>query len=104
MAWYDVLLWIAVAIAAVLVVAVLLLAVMGVGFAAMLFGDGDVSLYAAIIGLCATALLLPCLLLIGMPVCYLWPPKGSAKRGEVWGPRVSRMFLWWTAGFRSFNE
>lgn len=104
MAWYDVLLWTAVVIAVVLVVAGLLLAVMGASFVAMLFGDGDVSLYAAIIGLCATVFLFPVLIVIGIPLCYFWPPKDSAKRTDLWGPRVSRMFLWWSAGFKGFNE
>jgi len=104
MAWYEVLLWTVVVIAAVLVAAGLLFAVMGASFVAMLFGDGDVSLNAALIGLCATVFLFPFLIVIGIPLCYLWPPKDSAKRADTWGPRVSRMFLWWTEGFKGFNE
>lgn len=101
MAWYEILMWIAAVFAGMVVLVVALIFFAGVS---MFNGDADTALLAQIAGLLLTILLLPFLVLVGVPLCLAWPVQADAKPSDLRSLRITKLFTWWRHGFKFFNE
>lgn len=100
MDWMSVGLWLLAALGVFVVLVVLFVALFFRGY---VLGDGDCVFWCDIVGLLLTILLFPPLLLVGGPLCWIWPVHSDEPRGDVVRARWVRMFFWWRWVFSVWN-
>ncbi len=100
MGWAEIGLWVLAVLGVLLLLIVAFVALFVKGY---ILGDGDCVFLCDVVGLLLTVVLFLPLLVVGAPLCWVWPVHDNERRSTVFLPRLKRVMFWWRWAFKAYN-